>query len=202
MGMTSGRRVGLADALFGPVQRRVLGLLFGQPNRRFQSAELIRLAGLGGRGAVQRQLQRLETVGLVEVTRVGNQKFYQARADSPVFQELTALVTKTVGIVDPIRAALRPRARGIRAAFVYGSAAAGTDRASSDIDVMILSDALGYPEAFEMLEPVERRLGRPVSPTVMTPSEWTRKRGQKGSFADRVVKSPKLFIIGDESTLA
>ena len=45
--------IGLADALFSRVQQRVLALLFGQPERRFQSAELIRLAN-SGTGAVQR----------------------------------------------------------------------------------------------------------------------------------------------------
>ncbi len=59
MGTTSAEpRAGLADALFTPVQQRVLGLLFGQPDRRLQSAELIRLAR-GGVGGVHRQLGRL-----------------------------------------------------------------------------------------------------------------------------------------------
>jgi len=40
-------RSAVAAALLTPVQQRVLGLLFGQPERRFQSAELIRLAGSG-----------------------------------------------------------------------------------------------------------------------------------------------------------
>ena len=70
-------RVGLADALFTGVQQRVLGLLFGQPDRRFQSAELIRLAK-GGTGAVHRQLARLAASGLVTVAQTGNQKHYQA----------------------------------------------------------------------------------------------------------------------------
>src|SRR5918993_499510 len=97
----------VASALFTPVQQRVLGLLFGQPERRFQSAELIRLAG-SGTGAVHRQLQRLEQAGLVTVTRDGNQKYYAARKDAPVFPELHGLVVKTVGIVEPVRAALAP----------------------------------------------------------------------------------------------
>jgi hypothetical protein len=37
-------QTGQADALFTPVQQQVLGPLFGQPDRRFQSGELIRLA--------------------------------------------------------------------------------------------------------------------------------------------------------------
>src|SRR5262245_19322356 len=111
-------RVGLADALFTKVQQRVLGLLFAQPDRRFQSAELIRLAK-GGTGAVHRELGRLAEAGLVTTTRTGNQKHYQARRDSPVFEELRSLILKTTGLAEPLRAALAPLERNIRAAFIY-----------------------------------------------------------------------------------
>jgi hypothetical protein len=84
---------GLADALFTPVQQRVLGLLFGQPSRRFQSAELIQLAE-SGTGAEHRQLQCLADSGLVTATRVGNQKHYQANPESPIFAELRGLIVK------------------------------------------------------------------------------------------------------------
>src|SRR5438105_9537546 len=96
---------GLADALFSPVQQRVLALLYGQPQRRFQSAELIRLAK-GGTGGVHRVLTRLANAGLVTVTPAGNQKFYQANRESPVFAELHGLVVKTVGLAAPLRKAL------------------------------------------------------------------------------------------------
>src|SRR3954462_4006023 len=92
----------IAAALFTPVQQRILGFLFGQPHRRFQSAELIRLAG-SGTGAVHRLLQRLAATGLVAVTRDGNQKYYQAEKESPVFSELHGLIVKTVGVVEPLR---------------------------------------------------------------------------------------------------
>lgn len=126
----SARQLSIAGALLTPVQMRVLGLVFGQPDRRFQSAELIRLAK-SGTGAVHRQLGRLAAAGLVTVTSVGNQRFYQANAASPVFAELTAFVAKTVGLVEPLRRALAPLAPEIAAAFVYGSVAKGSDRAQS-----------------------------------------------------------------------
>ena len=90
---------GLADVLFTPVQQRVLGLLFGQPERRFQSAEVIRLA-CSGTGAAHRLLTRLEATGLVKTERVGNQKHYQANSESPVFAELAGLIRKTAGGVE------------------------------------------------------------------------------------------------------
>jgi hypothetical protein len=91
----------LADVLFSPVQQRVLALLFGQPGRSFRGAEVIALAD-SGTGAVHRQLVRLADSGLVTVTRVGNQKHYQANRDSPVFTELHGLVVKTIGLVGPL----------------------------------------------------------------------------------------------------
>src|SRR5437667_10262148 len=84
---------GLAVDLFAKVQQRVLAVLFGNPRRSFYANEVIALAQ-SGTGAVQRELRRLEASGLVTVTRVGNQKHYQANPGSPVFDELRALVLK------------------------------------------------------------------------------------------------------------
>ena len=50
--------VGLAEALFSGTQQKVLGLLFGQPNRSYTLSELIQLANSGS-CAVQRELERL-----------------------------------------------------------------------------------------------------------------------------------------------
>jgi predicted nucleotidyltransferase len=191
----------LASALFSPVQQRVLGLLFGQPGRRFQSAELIRLAG-SGTGAVHRQLSRLESSGWVRVTRVGNQKYYEANADCPVYAELQGLIVKTVGLVEPLRRVLEPLADEIEAAFVYGSIAKGSDTADSDIDLLVISNNLSYPEIFKALESAETVLARPVNPNVMTPREWREKSLERGSFVARIATQPRLFVIGSDNELS
>lgn len=191
---------GLAGALFTPVQQRVLGLLFGQPERRFQSAELIRLAG-SGTGAVHRQLQRLAATGLVFVSRAGNQKYYQANRDSPIYPELHGLAVKTMGVVEPLRIALEPLADRILAAFVFGSVAKGSDRAGSDLDLLVVSDGLAYTDVYTALQSAEIRLARPVNPKVMTRAEWKQKRARRDSFAARIAAQPKLFVIGSEDAL-
>lgn len=190
---------GLAGALFTPVQQVVLGLLFGQPDRRFQSAELIRLAD-SGTGAVHRVLTRLADAELVSVERVGNQKYYQANRASLVFDELHGLILKTSGLLGPLRAALAPLAGRIRAAFVYDSVAKGRDRAASDIDLMLVADDLDYAELLAALQPVESVLARTVSPNLMTFSEWRRKRKQSG-FAARIAGEPRLFVLGSDDDL-
>ncbi len=189
-------RSGLAEALFSTVQRRVLGLLFGQPERVFQSAELIRLAA-SGTGAVHRQLRRLEDAGWVNVSRVGNQKHYQANKACPAFDELRGLIVKTVGLVEPIRQALQPLSSKISVAFVYGSIAKGEARAESDVDLLIVSETLGLADVYEHLQDAETTLGRTVNPNILTPEEWKKKRQVHDSFVARTASQPRLFVLGD-----
>src|SRR5262245_41704030 len=100
MGM---KRSGLGDVLFSRTQQRVLALLFGSPDRSFYANEVVRLAGVGI-GSVQRELERMATVGLITSEKIGNQKHYRANRSSPIFDELRAIVLKTFGLVDLVRA--------------------------------------------------------------------------------------------------
>jgi predicted nucleotidyltransferase len=196
----SGRK-SLADALFTKTQQRVLGVLFGQPERSFYASELIRLARTGS-GAAQRELARLEESGLVISRRVGHQKHYQANSSSPLFAELRAIVEKTVGLAEPLRKALSSIATEILAAFVYGSIAKGTDRSQSDIDLMVISDTLTYGEVFGALERVSRTLGRQVNPIVYASAEFSKRVRAKNAFVTRVLEQPRVWVIGSEHDIA
>lgn len=195
------RRSSLADAIFTRTQQRVLGVLFGQPERSFYASELIRRAGTGS-GAAQRELARLERNGLITVRLVGRQKHYQANSDSPLFAELRAIVQKTVGLAEPLRTALESIASEIQAAFVYGSVAKKRDRAQSDIDLMVISDSLTYGEMFGALERASRALGRQINPTVYTSAEFSRRVRAKNAFVTRVLGQPKVWVIGSEHDVA
>jgi len=188
---------GIADALFTKVQQRVLAVLYGNPSRSFYANEIISLAG-SGTGAVQRELARLEATGLVTITRVGNQKHYQANTTAPVFEELRGLVLKTSGLVDILRAVLAPSADKITTAFVYGSIAKGEDTAKSDIDLMVISDTLSYPDLYASLEEATRRLGRAVNPTVYKPQDLDKRVKEGNAFIQRVLAQPKIWLMGEK----
>ena len=187
----------MASALFSKVRQRVLAVLFGNPHRSFYANELIALAQ-SGTGAVQRELAALSAAGLLTVKRQGNQKHYQANADAPVFAELRGLVLKTMGLADVLRAALTPLAPQIELAFVYGSVAKQQDTADSDIDVLIVSTGLGYADVFGTLESATATLGRKVNPTLYTPAEMTKRMSQDNAFVTRVLRQPKIWLIGNE----
>lgn len=195
------RRATLAGALFSGTQQRVLGLLFGQPERSFFATELISLAKAGS-GGVQRELQRLSESGLITVKRIGNQKHYQANRAAPIFEELRGIAVKTLGPADALREALAPLAGRVHAAWVYGSIAKRTDRAESDIDVLIVADGLTLEEVYATLHPAEIRLGRQVSPTLYTFKEFERRRAAKNPFLTKVLAGERILLIGNEDVAA
>lgn len=194
-------RTSLADALFSTTQQRVLGLLFGQPGRSFYANELMALTG-GGSGAVQRELARLAHSGLVTQQIIGRQKHYQANPAAPIFAELCGIAAKTMGLAEPLRQALAPLAPRIDAAFIYGSVAKQQDTASSDIDLMIVSDELTYPDLFSVLEDATQQLGREVKPTIYSRKQWAQRIARGDSFIKRVQAQPRIWLIGDERALA
>ncbi|MBW1809172.1 MAG: transcriptional regulator [Deltaproteobacteria bacterium] len=188
---------GLADALFTTTQQRVLALLFGQPARSFYATELIELTGSGS-GAVQRELKRLSSSGLLTITRIGNQKHYQANPDSPVYEELRGLVIKTVALVEPIRTALEPFADQITLALLYGSVVKRTDTANSDIDVLIVAEGLMLEDVYKALLPVEAVLDRKVSPSLYTPQEFADRKASNNAFVTNVLSGEHLVLMGNE----
>ncbi|MGC2047652.1 MAG: nucleotidyltransferase domain-containing protein [Gallionella sp.] len=190
----------LTDALFSKVQRCVLGLLYGNPDRSFYANELFRLAG-SGTGAVVRELAKLADSGLVTVNKIGNQKHYQANRDAPIFEELRGIVLKTFGMADVLRQGLLPFSSKITVAFIYGSVAKGTDTAKSDIDVMVISDDLAYPEIYSALMPAEEQLGRKINPSIYSNGDMQQKLKKGNAFLTRIMAQSKIFLIGSERDL-
>ncbi len=200
MGTTKISTPSLGEALFTKTQRQIFGLLYGQPDKSFYANEIVRFAGVGI-GTVQRELEKLSAVGLLTTRKIGNQKHYQANSQSPIFAELHGIVLKTFGMADLLTQALGEVQAKIEAAFIYGSVAKGSDRADSDIDLMIISGGLSYGEVFPLLATAEETLGRTINLSLYTPGEIRAKRGADNHFVNRVLTQPKVFLIGSADAL-
>ena len=190
----------IGDALFTKTQQRVLGLLYGKPEQSFYTNEIVRWADMG-RGTIRRELERLASAGLLLVTREGNQLHYQANHSNPIYHELLGIVRKTFGIADVIRAVLAPVFEQIDLAFIYGSIAKREDTASSDIDLLVITDSLAYTDLMAVLTDAEQSLGRPINPSIYTAGQIKEKLEQKNAFLTRVMEQPKLWVKGNEDDI-
>ena len=83
-------------------------------------------------------------------------------------------------------------------AFVFGSIAKGTETATSDLDLLVVGKDLDYAEVYRAVAGAERVMARPVNPTVMRPAEWQAARAKQDSFASRIARQPRIFVVGSE----
>lgn len=195
------RCASLTDALFAATQRRLLAYLFDGCDRGYSVSELIRLTNAGS-GAVQRELAKLAGSGLLVVELVGHQKRYRANHEAPIHGELVNIVCKTFGLAVPLRRTLQCAADRIHLAFVHGSVAKGADTVDSDINLMIVSDTLGYGEAYAILEPLMQHLGRGINPTVQSLATLGKHITRRDPFIARVRTEPKIWLHGRDTGLA
>lgn len=197
--MTSGN-LSIAEALFGKAQRAVLALLFGQPDRAFYMREVVTAAGTGA-SQVQKELENLTRAGLVVREPRGNQVWFRANPESPVYPEIKSLVAKTFGIADVLREALQPFARKVVAVFIYGSVARGEHDASSDVDLLVVGDIAPSRLAPMQLE-VGRILGRRISIVVYDAAELRKHIAEREHFIENLMKQPRIWLLGTETDLA
>lgn len=194
-------KMGMLDPLFSKTRQRILGFLFGQPDRRFFANELIALAGSGS-GAVQRELRRLSDSGLVTVERSDGRTYFRANPRAPLFAELCSMMLKTVGLADPVRTALGRLRSRIRFAAIYGSVAKGAESARSDIDLLVVSNDLTLEALYAAIAAAERKLARKINVTLYTEDEYRARRSDRTSFLSRVLAAEHIPLIGSNHGIA
>lgn len=164
------------------------------PERRLAGDEGIAL------GAMRRELERLGKAGLVRTRMVGRRRVYRANVESAYYRELKALFLKAVFLEGKARR-LKEIRQKVRVAFVYGSTARGEEDEASDLDLAVIGHAPAS-ELLDLLNPPPGALGREFNPTVYGPGEFAQKFRERGGFVERIVKSPRIFIVGAEDELA
>jgi predicted nucleotidyltransferase len=190
----------LSHHLLGQTRCAVLATLLLRPDTALHVRELARMTGASP-GSLHRELRSLTALGLLTRQEIGRQVHYQANRHSPVFADLAGLLRKTAGLADVLRAALAPLAERITLAFVYGSVASGTERALSDVDVMVLGDA-DFAGLVRVLAPAQTALGREVNVTPMKPADFVKKLRAHDGFAASVMRGEKIWLMGNDHDLA
>jgi len=189
----------LSSILFTKTRRAVLSLLYGHVDESFYLRQIVRMTG-AGLGPVQRELKQLTDTGIVRRFVQGHQVYFQASQDSPIFNELKSLITKTAGVAETLQSALTPIADRIIIALVYGSIAKGEENQRSDVDLLVVGD-VAFAEAVKALRSAQETLGREINPTVYPVDEFCSRIAEDHYFVRDILNGPKIFIVGDEHEL-
>jgi len=188
----------MLDKLFSSKARvEILKLFLFNPENSFYQRQISRLAHQSIRG-VQRELEKLQKIGLIEKSIQGNRVYYKVDKKCPIFEELKNILFKSFGIAEVLKQYLKGKT--IKIAFIYGSFARGQEGFSSDIDLMVVSD-ISSQELSAALSKPKKELMREINYVVFPPQEFINKIKQKDHFLSSVLKDKKIFIVGDDNEL-
>jgi predicted nucleotidyltransferase len=187
----------LLRLLFPQSRAEVLRLLFADAAREVHVRDLERQSGLNVK-TIQAELKKLGNADLVVSRRDGNRRYFRANSSHPLFVDLQQLVLKTAGLRDVLADALA-KVKGIEAALVFGSLAAGAGRAASDVDLLVIGDA-GLRALAPALRKAGERLGREINPVTLSATEFKQGRTKNPLLVD-VLGKPKLFVKGGSNEL-
>ena len=145
-------------------------------------------------GAVSRELRRLEDQGAVVSETVGRSRVYRIASTSRFGREMRALVQRTLGVEARLTEALADLP-GLVEAWIFGSYAAGRERASSDIDLLVV----GSPRSDELRRRIgaaERDLRRDINLVELTTTDLKKLRARRDPFIRDVLAGPKVVLVG------
>ena len=176
----------------------ILKLFLFNPENSFYQRQISELSHQPIR-AVQREVEKLQALGLIRKSVQGNRIYYQVNKDCPIFEELKIIFLKSVGIAEALKEDLID-IEDIRVAFIYGSYARGDESLSSDIDVLVIGNITAREISSSLSKP-KRDLGRVINYGVFTSQEFKERINHKDHFLNSVVRDKKIFIIGNENEL-
>ena len=192
------RRDPTLAAIVSPTRQAVLTTLFLRPDKAWYLSELA--ADLGtGPSSLQREIDALVRVGILEKRVDGRRTYIKANEDSPIFPELRGLIEKTSGIVPMLREAITGT-KGLKTGFIYGSLAGGEEGAGRDVDLMLIF-ALSTMDIRPELRTVEKVVGRQINPTVFSLNEFSKNLAQENHFLRTVMRNKKIMLVGTEDEL-
>ena len=150
---------------------QILMRLFLNPDSRTYLRELAQEFDASP-GHVRSELQQLSEAGLLSREKEGRQVYYRANRAHPLFPELQSMVRKALGM-DRILESITERLGDLRAAYLAGDYANGRD--TGIVDLVLVGDI--DPESLaDLVEKIERHIGRKIRVLMLTSEEFLRLR--------------------------
>lgn len=189
----------MIEKLFSSRTRvEILRLFLFNPNDSFYQRQISSTIHQPIRG-VQRELVRLESIGLIERSVQGNRVYYKVNTKFPIFDELRTIFFKTVGIAEVLKSDLKDK-NDIEIAFIYGSCAKGQESLTSDIDLMVIG-SIAPRRLSSILSKPKSELAREINYAVFSEREFRKRTHAKDHFLHSVLRDRKIFIVGNEDAL-
>jgi DNA-binding transcriptional regulator YhcF (GntR family) len=175
----------MLEALFTSTTRiKILNLLLTNPDSEFYMRQLSRETG-ENMNSVLRETRNLESFGIVDVKGKGNLKFVKINTESCIFPELHSIFQKIENFLPSLKKEMEDK---VEYAFIHGSYAHG--RIAGGVDLLTIGESDFHIEA-----------GREIHRIHLSMDELRKKIKLKDPLLLSIMKSKKIFLIGEEKKL-
>ncbi len=184
----------MLEALFTSMVRvKILSELLVNTEREYHIRELSRTVKAYPM-QVRKELNSLESLGLVNREKKGNMILYRLDKDSPIADDLKRLFLKTELVGSEILKVLRNE--NVKYALIFGSFAKGTEGKGSDIDLLIIGsakeDALG-----KAVSKAQENTGREINFILWTEKEFEERAKKQIPLLKDISKTDVIMLLGD-----
>jgi hypothetical protein len=189
----------LEDIITSKVRVKILELFFSNLTEMYHVRGIVREIK-EEINAVRRELEKLETSGILKKEPRGNRVYYFLRSDYPLFGDLLAIVAKSTGLGRMILDS-RSKLGKINLVMFSGKFSRNKPRKNDDeVDILVVGEVV-LPELAAIVRNFESKLNREINYTVMTKEELEYRKKRRDPFLQGIFLGSRVMIIGDEEEL-
>lgn len=189
----------LSDIITSKVRIKILELFYSNIDEMYHVRGIVRELD-EEINAVRRELERLESEGILKKEPRGNRVYYFLRNDYPLFGDILSIVAKSTKLGKVL---IDSKSKFGKVAYIMfsGKFARGKIRKKSeDIDILVVGEVV-LPELASVVRIHESKLNREINYTVMTREELEFRKKRRDPFLLGILAGSRVMIIGDEEEL-
>ena len=189
----------LSDIITSKARIKVLELFFRNAPEMYHVRGIVRETS-EEINAVRRELERLETAGVIKKEARGNRHYYFLRDDYPFYGDLISMVSKTTGLGEHIISNRKKIGRINYLMFSGGFARRKTRRKEDEVDVLVIGE-INLTELANIIRIEESKRGHEINYTVMSREEYDFRKKRRDPFLLGILYSSRIMVIGDEDSM-
>src|SRR3989338_168363 len=174
-------------------QGEILNLMFSNPDKRYYMAEVAKILGKESAN-YQRYIEKMISDGILCEERIGNMRFFWLNKDYQLYNEIKAMISKTIGIEAQLREIIE-KIDTIETAFIFGSFATDKFNSGSDIDLFIIGE-VNEDNFIEEITKLEMQISRDVNYHIYKKQELVEKFANN-SFMNNVFSNKMILLKGN-----
>ena len=174
-------------------QGEILNLMFSNPDKRYYLAEVAKILGKESAN-YQRYIEKMISDGILCEERIGNMRFFWLNKDYQLYNEIKAMISKTIGIEAQLREIIE-KIDTIETAFIFGSFATDKFNSGSDIDLFIIGE-VNEDNFIEEITKLETKISRDINYHIYKKQELVEKFANN-SFINNIFSNKMILLKGN-----